>query len=285
MKSIKNSKIALGTAQFGLDYGISNPDGKTSLEEVSKILDTAFNNGIRILDTAQVYGDSESVLGTYQANRFKIITKINLKNQENDTIESFVNKSLNNLQVENLYGLLFHDAKTAIQYPNMVREFRVLKDKGVIAKWGYSVYIPSELEQLIHKYEKPDIIQVPFSHLDQRFEMMAQNLHHHGVEIHTRSTFLQGLFFKPKEELADFFDPLIPYIRELKNTFLDEVHLAQALLNYCLTRDFIDYVVIGVNNVYQLQQNLDALSGSHADLPKPPDKVSENLILPYLWPK
>ena len=57
------SKIALGTVQFGLDYGITNNIGKVSQDEVRAILKYAKENGIDTLDTASGYGNSEEILG------------------------------------------------------------------------------------------------------------------------------------------------------------------------------------------------------------------------------
>ena len=37
-------KVALGTVQFGISYGIGNSTGKTPEHEVSKILDLAYQN-------------------------------------------------------------------------------------------------------------------------------------------------------------------------------------------------------------------------------------------------
>ena len=281
----RNSKIALGTVQFGLDYGISNLSGKTNPDEVFNVLDTASNRGLRILDTAQAYGDSETVLGASHGNRFKIITKINPTNEDKGTAEQYVKKSLQKLRLEKLYGLLFHSASSAMQNPRIVSELRWLQEKGIIEKLGFSVYTPHELEQLIDKYGQPDVIQVPYSHLDQRFEKIAKELHQKGVEIHTRSTFLQGLFFKREEGLFEFFGPVVPYLNALKSSFLNEGQLAQALLSFCLSKDFIDYVVLGVNNVKQLEENIKASESFTADLPNPPNNIPENILLPYLWPK
>ena len=57
-------KIVLGTAQFGLDYGITNVKGKVEFEEVLAIKEYAIKNDITIVDTAQNYGNSERVLST-----------------------------------------------------------------------------------------------------------------------------------------------------------------------------------------------------------------------------
>jgi aryl-alcohol dehydrogenase-like predicted oxidoreductase len=66
MKSI--SKICLGTAQFGLEYGINNQVGKPVESEVFKILDYANQQGVYNLDTADKYGSALEVLGAYRKN-------------------------------------------------------------------------------------------------------------------------------------------------------------------------------------------------------------------------
>ncbi len=58
------ARLGLGTVQFGLDYGISNRRGRTTLNEVCGILAIAAENGVRVLDTATTYGESEAILGT-----------------------------------------------------------------------------------------------------------------------------------------------------------------------------------------------------------------------------
>ena len=281
----KNQKIALGTVQFGLDYGISNNMGKTSSEEVSKILDTASNHGIDILDTAQEYGNSESVLGLHHGNRFKIITKINPIDGDKRSAEQLVQQSLQSLNIDKLYGLLFHNASSAIQNPSIVAELKELQGQRIIEKVGYSVYTLDELNELVKLYGRPDIIQIPFNLLDQRFKEVAQDLHKDGVEVHTRSTFLQGLFFKSTDELSEFFQPAIPYLKELKTTFPDKGKLARMLLSYSLSQHFVDCVVLGVNNNLQLQENIKTSDAYLDDFPSQPNKIPENILLPYLWPK
>ena len=279
------SKIALGTVQFGLNYGIGNIEGRTNSVEVSKILDTAFSYGIRVVDTAQAYGDSEKVLGKLHDDRFQIITKINPSPKDTRSTKLIVQESLDKLNLECIHGLLFHSASSAIQNPRIVREIRELKRNGIVQKMGFSVYTPNELRQLISKYGLPDLIQIPYSHLDRRFEQIATDLHQRGVEIHSRSAFLQGLFFLKDEEVPEFFKPIAHYLFELKKNFSSSERLAQALLNYCLSKDFIDYVVIGINNEAQLIQNISNLKITLDELPEAPVNIVESILMPNLWPK
>ena len=81
-------RLSLGTAQFGFDYGISNKSGKTELNEVGKILSFAKRNGIKSIDTASVYGESETVLGKYDINDFEVVSKLpSLESNSNNTYD------------------------------------------------------------------------------------------------------------------------------------------------------------------------------------------------------
>src|SRR6056297_1029414 len=78
---MNNHKLCLGTAQFGLDYGVANKNGKPSLGKSFEMLDFAFESGIRWFDCAQAYGNAEEVLGEYFLSRthlkgFHIISKL-----------------------------------------------------------------------------------------------------------------------------------------------------------------------------------------------------------------
>ena len=67
--------IILGSAQFGLNYGITNKKGKVSEQELVKILELAAESGITTIDTAPAYGSSEETLGKYchSIGKFKFI--------------------------------------------------------------------------------------------------------------------------------------------------------------------------------------------------------------------
>lgn len=282
--TVKNlvHKIALGTVQFGLDYGISNQEGKTDEGEVKSILDLAATCGITLLDTAQAYGNSEEVLGKLHENRFQIVTKINPE-RDNANADVLVQASLNKLQVQRIYAVLFHSAQSALKAPKIHDQLVALRKQGLLDKIGYSVYTPEELQLLIEKYGNPDLVQIPFSHLDRRFEPIVTELHNLGVEIHSRSTFLQGLFFMNADELKPFFNPVKDYLKELEHQLLGKTERASFLLNYVVSRPFIDKVVMGVNDTRQLKVNIDGLLNAkdHFEIGQP--ALAEEILLPYLW--
>ena len=69
-------KIALGTVQFGMSYGISNNVGQVNSSDAKDIMLYAKSVGIDTLDTAIAYGDSERCLGEVGINDWNVITKL-----------------------------------------------------------------------------------------------------------------------------------------------------------------------------------------------------------------
>ena len=128
--TLKN-KIVLGTVQFGINYGISNSTGKTSVEEVSKILDMACQKGVSMLDTAQAYGSSEEILGKLHQNRFSIVTKLNSRLLNKQSATSLVEESLKKLKVESIHGVLFHSLINSSKDQQAFDELVHLKKKGI----------------------------------------------------------------------------------------------------------------------------------------------------------
>ena len=108
-------KIALGSVQFGLKYGVSNLSGPTSKSQIKKILEIAGNSGVDTIDTAISYGNSELLLGYSNVKKFKVITKIptlkpNITNIEN-WVSNKIYSSIKKLKIKSLYGVLIHNSK------------------------------------------------------------------------------------------------------------------------------------------------------------------------------
>lgn len=260
------SKIIIGTVQFGLPYGINNKVGKPNKEQVKEILDLAFLNGINMLDSAEAYGDAHEVIGNYHhtANHhFQIITKYSSKrNDLSESITKRIEEDLNAMQVKQLYGYMFHsfgDFKT--HFNEYKSELIELKEKGKIKKIGVSVYTNQEIEQLL-EHKEIDLIQLPFNLLDNlHLRSNAINKAKEcGVEIHTRSAFLQGLFFMDQNKLPQKLTPLKKYLTEIHQlTHETGYSMSDVALNYVTSQKNIDRVLIGVETVEQLKNNISSL--------------------------
>ena len=257
-----NSKLILGTVQFGLNYGINNIVGKPSKKNIKSILDSAYNNGIQLLDTAEAYGDSQNKIGenhNNSTNKFNVITKFS-SNAEGFSLNIIerVHNNLKILDVDKLYCYMFHSFDDfENHFENYRKELRLLKKNGIIDNIGVSVYTNNELESVL-KFDEISLVQLPFNLLDNDNKRgdILKKAKVKGIEIHTRSVFLQGLFFKKISELGDKIKPLEPYLRSLNDLCDKDYKINDLALNYVCNKKNIDRVLIGVDNVFQLKANI-----------------------------
>ncbi len=197
-------KIGLGTVQFGVKYGISNSQGQTPADEVARILHQAHQRGMQVIDTAIGYGNAEQVLGDNDCSRFRVVSKF-MSVEGDVTITSQLHKSLANLRINALYGFLAHRPVSLIDAPEQWAELLGLKQKGLVQKIGFSLNTPEELDALLAHGMVPDLVQVPYNYFDNRFKSRLIDLKTKGCEVHTRSAFLQGLFFMDINTSQPFF--------------------------------------------------------------------------------
>jgi aryl-alcohol dehydrogenase-like predicted oxidoreductase len=259
------SKIILGTVQFGLQYGV-NSVGRPSEEVVKGILGEAAKGGITTLDTSSAYGNSEEILGeciTPEEN-FRIVSKYP---KGGIPVGEMFMGSLKRLKVDKLYGYLLHHFDVYKNNPKVWDEFVAIKESGKVQKIGFSLYTPEELQFILDNKSPFDLIQVPFNIFDKKFLPYMRGLHERGVEIHVRSTFLQGLFFKDRNALPEKLLPMKKYLLQLDEfSKASGLSISEIALNYNLQNPYIDGVLIGVDNVEQLKTNLASVKDTPIDI-------------------
>ena len=264
------NKLALGTAQFGLNYGVSNKDGRTKIPDVEKILGFAKNQNIDLIDTAISYGNSEKIIGKLGISDFRFVTKLpSLPNRYVDIeswVERYVESSLNHLGIESLYGLLIHKSENFLNASGkkLIEVLNRMKQYGLVKKIGVSIYDPSEFEK-IFGLTRIDIIQAPLNIMDRRLIKSGwlSRLHSEEIEIHTRSVFLQGLLLMPRNSIPNIFNRWSrvwdQWTLELERNKLSAVG---ACLLYPLSFPEINRVIVGVDNSTQLNSIINS-SKSH----------------------
>jgi aryl-alcohol dehydrogenase-like predicted oxidoreductase len=253
------SKFILGTVQLGVNYGINNLSGKPTKEIAFSILDYAFNNGIEILDTADVYGNAQSVIGDYHHTTGNIF-KINSKFKGNNIpLNDQVAKILNELRVEKLNVFFYHDFEDFIKFPNLLSELVDLRQEGKFNEIGLSVYDNNEFELAVNN-PSIDVIQLPFNlfdNLNERGKLMNVAKGNKKV-IQIRSVYLQGLFFKDPLSLSVKLAPLSKYLVEIiKIAKKHNLTIEELALGYALLQSQIDEIIIGVENEVQLKKNIE----------------------------
>jgi aryl-alcohol dehydrogenase-like predicted oxidoreductase len=258
-------KIGLGTVQFGLDYGVSNKSGKTTADEAIGVLEAAAQHGIRVIDTATLYGDSEEVLGKAlpEEHAFDLITKTPRlaetgTSQRALVLEQTFQRSLRNLRAASVYGLLIHHADDLLaEGADLLMDWMIeLKRRGLVKKVGVSVYNANQIDRVLERFTI-DLIQLPVNVLDQRLLLSGHlaRLKAAGVEIHARSAFLQGLLLMDPAAVPPYFDPIRRHLTDYhKSLRLHGITPVQAALGFVTGLDEIDVVICGVNNRRQLEE-------------------------------
>lgn len=273
-------KLVLGTVQFGLQYGV-NSAGRPNEDAVKSILAAAAKSGIDTLDTSSAYGNSEEILGECITpdEGFKIVSKY--PKGETPVAEMFKG-SLMRLKVNQFYGYLLHHFEVYKNNPNVWDVFVALKESGKVQKIGFSLYTPEELQFILDNKSPFDLIQVPFNIFDKKFLPYMKELHEKGVEIHVRSTFLQGLFFKDRETLPEKLKPMKKYLLQLDDFSKQSgLSISEIALNYNLQNPYIDGVLIGVDNLSQLEMNLASVKDTPVDIEI--EVKEQELLNPVNW--
>lgn len=284
-------RLALGTVQFGLPYGVANRSGQVSRPEAKEMLQLAAANGIDTLDTAIGYGESEICLGEVGTHGFKIITKLPAVPDGCSDVNGWVQQqfaaSLVRLGLKEVYGLLLHRPEQLLgaEGKALYQELQGLKESGLVQKVGASIYAPNELAVLTTQY-RLDLVQAPFNIVDCRLHTSGwlQRLKDQGVEIHTRSAFLQGLLLMAHAAIPPKFAPWADLWHKWHEWLsCQKISAVQASLAFPLFFPEIDRVVVGADSVSQLEQIIkDAGSCLPRNLPDL-HCDDEHLINPSLW--
>ena len=293
--------LVLGTAQLGMDYGIANKTGKPRLKEAVEIIKTAFEGGIKFFDTAQVYGDSEEILGKcfkelriLQGNGpIAVISKISpdIKLSDTDNVFRMVDESLNRLGVKYLWGLMLHRESLLEQGKQFLRHIVLkLKSENKVKNFGASVYSPEKAFEALNM-DEIDIVQVPFNVFDQRaldygvFRLAEKK----KKKVFVRSLYLQGLLLLDKNNIPD----QVAFLREELEKYVSftrdyEISPKLLALAFVIQKAGDAMLVIGADNSNQVKENIFLLEkAKEVDLPDL-SFLSTNdpkLINPSLWPK
>ena len=283
--------IAIGTAQFGLNYGIANKTGKIDETEVREILNVARKNGADTLDTAIAYGGAEATLGRIGCANWNVVTKLPLIPPDITDVQEWANsevsKSLLRLNITSLYALLLH-APTDLLGPQgrvLADALLNLKSQGIVSKLGVSVYNPSELEDL-RDLQITDLVQAPMNVFDRGLSTTGwlAELAKSGAEIHVRSAFLQGLLVMDPAERPTQFGQWSSLLGQWDNWVTDTKQTpVEACLAHLKSYPEISQIVVGIDNVRQASEIFAANKVAPLRVPEIISSEDHLLINPAKW--
>jgi aryl-alcohol dehydrogenase-like predicted oxidoreductase len=257
------ARLGLGTAQFGADYGIANRRGRVPRAEVQAVLAAAHAAGVALLDTAPAYGCAEQVLGALREHSapFAVVTKTAVGG-DTDGVRPTLLASLRHLQRRQVDVLLLHDRR-ALLGADGDAWFGALcrvRDEGLAARIGVSVYAPDEAFAIAARYPV-QVVQLPLNVFDQRARSsgLLARLAASAVEVHARSPFLQGLLLLEPDALPAGLGaargPLAAFRARAADLGLTPV---AAALGFALATADVGTVLCGVDGRAQLDEVLAA---------------------------
>lgn len=287
-----NSRLALGTVQFGLSYGIANTSGQVKLDEAANILAYAKNKNLDTIDTAIAYGQSEEVLGQLGIENWNIVSKlpevpISVNSIKNWVFEQ-VSQSIYRLGSQHLYGLLLHrpDQLLGSMGDELYEALISLKQEGLVKKIGVSIYNYEELIE-ITKCHSFDLVQAPLNIMDRSFvdSGWASRLKDQNIEIHVRSIFLQGLLLMGSERPVKFSRWHNIWNQWDSWLAMNKISALEACLGYVFSVPEVDKVIVGIESLDQLLEILAAVKYENPNIPPPfwCGPIDPDLINPAKW--
>lgn len=297
------SKMVLGTVQLGLKYGINNSHGQPSREEALGILERAYEQGIRMFDTAFSYGDAEEIIGEFITRRklngqVQIISKLepNCVSEGSENVLSIVENglrtSLRRIGREYIDGYLLHTSSYIFR-EEIVNALHQCKIKGLVKNIGVSIYEETEALAAVRS-SLIDYIQIPYSVFDQRLNQTEffQLAKVSGKKVFARTAFLQGLIFMTDKEIPDSLSGAKEYLKEFDDIICRYgLSRLEAALAFSASQPGVDYIVFGVDTIEQLNETMSVAAslGEHFDcVAALQDRflnIEKNIIFPSLWKK
>ncbi|MGL4595652.1 MAG: aldo/keto reductase [Thermoguttaceae bacterium] len=258
------SRFILGTAQLGGHYGINNSHGMPTLSESDEMLDLAWLHGLQMLDTAESYGRSHEMIGSYikrTGNRFRICTKFKSADNHTISLEKKIDVFLEELGVDSIECLFLHRFENLKENPRLLGELEAVQRDGRIRSIGVSLYETAELEYLLNgPFDIIDTFQIPVSVLNRTFpnhpsfhEALSREKH-----FFARSVFVQGILFAADDVAGKIHERMISInkiIQKQCNTMGIEVSRFAYLYVHGIPG--IERIVIGCDGADQLLANID----------------------------
>jgi aryl-alcohol dehydrogenase-like predicted oxidoreductase len=286
------SRLALGTVQFGLAYGIANRTGQPVQDDVVRIIRRAGEAGMDTLDTAVAYGNAERSLGEVGVHGWRIVTKLPPLPEGASAatwVASQIGESLARLRVERVYGLMLHQpaALFGSQGAALFRAMSEARRNGLVEKIGISAYGPEEIRAVAERF-RIDIVQAPFNVIDRRIHDSGclAWMQQHGIEFHARSIFLQGLLLMPAHQRPPRFSRWANLWRAWHEWLSDNrVTALSACLGFATSNAGVARAVIGVDSPAHLEEIIGSAAGAPSKPVVPDDMVSEDTLLinPSKW--
>lgn len=291
-ENLNIQKLVLGTAQFGMNYGVANKTGKINKSEMFNILRTSRLNGIKTLDTASGYGNCQKDLGDLGIDEWEVISKISnygyKKNEIKANIILQIKKTLKDLNIKSIDTLLLHtpDDLTGEYRYEIYNALLESKRKQFCKKIGISAYEYDQVLKITEEF-KIDVVQFPYSIFNTELDTtgLISYLRKHKIEIHVRSIFLQGLLLMGSQERGSYFKKWDVLFERWESWIIkNDISKIEACVSYVLQNKYIDKIILGIDTKEHLQEILEIFKKSnHKEIPNLFSCEDQKLTNPLNW--
>jgi 1-deoxyxylulose-5-phosphate synthase len=271
------SALALGTVELGLDYGIAVPGefGRPAEAEAIRLVHSALDGGMNLIDTARAYGESEAVLGRALRDRrgeVVLATKVRTQRDDGTTpagaelhqhMQASLETSLRLLQTDYVDIWQVHNVDTALlaERELLAEAFAEARRSGKARAIGGSTY---GVEMPIAAIESDlfDMLQVTYSVLDQRLSnQVLPAAAERDIGIVVRSILLKGALTARGDYLPDHLAELRERSRQFRELVAESglnISPVQVAVAFGLAHPQIHSVLIGVRSTQELREALGA---------------------------
>jgi len=300
----KISRMGIGTVQFGMNYGVNNSSGQTSMEDIATVFEKCRERGISFVDTSRCYGSSEAriaaTLDRLNARKdFFIETKLDLPGDWETMSEKellmaarrSLEQSLRTLRVESIPLYLLHTERY-LKFP-CLWEFMLRQiEDGTVQRIGVSLEIGPSGAEACFGLPQLAALQIPFNALDSRWDAAGffRRTLEKGILVVGRSTYLQGLLLMSPDSLPENLHYVAVFLSRLATIAAEAGMDRKTLcLRYALSRTEIGTSILGLDSAAQFDENfgiysrgpldeelLGLVSGAFSDVP-------EHCVNPSLW--
>ncbi len=275
----------LGNSELNVsEIGLGTMSLSTDPKEAARVIDAAFDAGIRFFDTADLYdgGRNEEVVGqALKEKRSDIILATKVGNKMNPDGKSWVwdpskehimngvKDSLHRLGVDDIDLYQLHGGTIEDAYEETIDAFEQLKKEGVIRAYGISSIRPNVIDRFI-EHSEIDSVMMQYSLLDRRAELLFPLIGKGGASVITRGSVAKGLLTKELEKRRKEVDGYVgfddPALQEALD-IIEAIHEdTQALATrFILEEPTVASALIGARTEEQLREAIRAYEASQSD--------------------
>ena len=300
--NLRVSEISLGTVELGMDYGIpvQGEQRQPSEADAARLLNSALDLGVNLIDTAQAYGKSEAIIGRALKSRrteYNLATKISSLSWEGYSgkklrrqVERSITESLRALQTDIIDLLYIHNATPELlQRGEIVDIMQRAKLAGYTRFIGATTY--GEAAPLaVLKDGRFDCVQVAYNLLDRQLEEQVLPLaKEKGVGVVIRSVLLKGALTYRYTHLPEELRDLRTAVGEINSLCsAQNSSLPELAYRFVLAQPTVSTALVGTGRAYELQETVSFAGCSALPLALSNDirkiVVNPNQLNPGNWP-